>query len=216
MKTKIVLGAILAFVIFSAIVFVLYQQQEAQPLEEEYEPNLGELPFIDEADLKPVGAGSVLADCGTQATQYDKDFCWFFEAVEEFDADKCLNVEERPRRIDCIRAIARDFESEQTQQGFEDCNASFYQDIMGYLDCVDRLVPRMGDEKLAICDKHFSDDETQRYRCHAEIARELMDYSICEAIPPSKKNYRDNCFWIVDLENPLVDNETLEPPVFNT
>ncbi len=213
MRTKIVLGAILAFIVFSAIVFALYQQQEAQPIEEEYEPDLGELPFIDEANLDPVEPGSVLGKCGTQATAFDRDFCWFFEALDEADPDKCLEVEERPRRIDCIRAIARDFESEQTQQGFEDCNASYYEDIFGYLDCIDGLVPKMGKEKLAICNEYFENDETQRYRCHAEVARELLDYSICEAI--EKKNYRDNCIWIVDLENPLVDNETLEPPVFN-
>lgn len=216
MKTKIVLGAILAFIIFSAIVLVLYQQQESQPVEEGYEPDLGELPFIDESELQPVEPGSVLGTCGTQATQYDRDFCWFFEAVEEFDAEKCLNVEERPRRIDCIRAIARDFESEETEQALKDCNSSYYKDIMGYLGCVEGLAPQMREEKLAICNKYFAEDETQKYRCHAEVARELLDYTPCENIPLSKKNYRDNCFWIVDLENPLVDNETLVPPYLNS
>lgn len=212
MRTKLVLGAILAFIVFSAIVFTLYQQQEALRGEQEYEPDLGELPFVEESDITPVAQGSVLSECGSQENQYDKDFCWFFEAYEEMAPDKCLNVEERPRRIDCLRAIARDFESEETQQALDDCNAT-HTDFEGYYDCVEGLVPKMKNEKLSICNAYFSDDETQKYRCHAEVARELMDYSICEDIPESTQNYyRKNCFWIVDLENPLVDNSTLEWP----
>jgi len=170
MQQKIIIGAILAFIVFSAIVFVLYQQQEAEPvqangLDEIYEHSQS----FDEEDLVPVEQGSILSECGSQETQYKRDLCWLFEATEEVNGEKCLNIEERPVRIDCVRTVAVDTEGENQ-------------------------------EKLAVCNQYFSDDEPQRFMCHSTIAKEFLDYSICDAMPIQPNNYKEHCVSVVSGE----------------
>ncbi len=168
MQQKILFGIVLAFIAISAIVFVLYQQQESQPLVQDYEPDFDQLAFVEE-DLVPVEPGSILLQCGLQETQYKRDLCWLFEATAEVNAEKCTNIAERPVRIDCIRTVAVDTGGETA-------------------------------EKLAVCNAYLSDDEPQLYMCHSTVARDLLDYSICEAMPEKPNDYKAHCIWIVDSE----------------
>ena len=192
------IGAVIAVIIVFGLVFVLYQQQESMPKEEDFELDLGPVPTV-EVENTPVEPGSILNDCGTQENSYLADECWLFEAYSELDAEKCLNIGERPRRIDCIRAIARDFESEDLRESIGLCDSYFGESAEKALSCFENILPKMRSEKLAICNKFFADDEPQKFRCHAEVARELLDYSICDDM--QKQNYRDNCYFIVDFEN---------------
>lgn len=170
MQQKIAVGIILAFIVFSAVVFVLYQQQEAQPPPED---NLDEIfkssqSFVEE-DLVPVERGSILLECGTQESEGKRDLCWLFEATAEVNAAKCMNIVERPARIDCLRTVAVDTEGSIV-------------------------------EKLGVCDQYLSDDEPQRFMCHSTVAKEFLEYSICEAMPEQPNNYKAHCISIVDGE----------------
>jgi hypothetical protein len=209
MQQKIIVGAIVAVVVVSGIVFLLYEQQESQPLEQEYESSFGDTPF-DEEETIPIELGGVLDECGSQGSGYLRDLCWLFLAGEELDAGKCLNIVERPVRIDCIRGIARDFESEATTKALVDCgellspamdDEGLAADNLGeFYDCLDAIEPTLKADKLAICNRYLSDDEPQLYMCHSEIAVELLDYSICNAMPTSPNDYREHCTGIVDSE----------------
>jgi hypothetical protein len=209
MQSKIIVGAIVGLVVISGIVFLLYQQQESQPLEQEYEPSFGDTPF-DEEELKPIESGGVLDECGSQGTQYLRDLCWLFLAGDELDASKCLNIVERSARIDCIRGVAKAFESEATTKELEACaqllapaqdDEDLAADNLGrFYDCLDAIEPTLKEDKLAICNRYLADDEPQLYMCHSEIARELLDYSICDAMPTSPNNYMEHCIWILDSE----------------
>jgi len=199
MEQKTAIGVLIAIIVVCGIIFVLYQQQESQPLEEEYEPDFGPVPGVEIDYAAPV-PGSILDECGTQETQYKRDLCWRFEAYDEMNAEKCLNIEENSDRVICIRAIARDFQSEPVLEKEAVCDSYFTESSAKAFSCYEALLPEIRSEKLAICNQYFKDGEMQLYRCHAEVARELLDYSVCDAIP--KQAYKDNCYFIIDFENP--------------
>lgn len=210
MDWRIVAGAVAAFVVFSVLVFFLYQQQEAQPVEQEYEPSFGDTPFNEEELFAPE-PGSVLGECGSQETDYKRDLCWLFLAGDNLDAGQCMNISERPVRIDCIRAVAVDFESPETTEGLAACDAllevsegeeELAADNLGkFYGCLDAIWPRMRSEKLAVCDAYLSDDEPQLYMCYSEVASEFLDYGICDQMPAQPTNYAEHCTWIVDSES---------------
>ncbi len=203
---KIILIAILVFVVITVIVFVAYQIQESVPIEEEYVPEIDEFGFTEE-ELVPVEAGSILDECGSQDTPYARDLCWLYEAGDELNASKCLNIEERPMRINCIRAIAVAFQSEGTLAKIEACNALLLGiesenefdvfKIEKFYECLEPLEPQIRAEKTAICDEFFTDDKTQRYMCHATIAVELNDTVICDALPTQPTDFKQHCLSMV-------------------
>ena len=118
---KIIIIAILVFIVIVAIVFVAYQIQESVPIEEEYVPEIDEFGFTEE-ELIPVEEGSIFDECGTQNTSYARDLCWLYEAGDEFDASKCANIVDRPMRINCIRGVAVGFQSESILAKIDACN----------------------------------------------------------------------------------------------
>jgi len=162
-----IFAVVLAFIVFSTIVFVLYQQQESLVPDGDFGP-ASEDEIYDEEYYSPVVQGSILAECGTQETQYKRDMCWKFDAFDAMDPGFCLNIENYADRVICVRTIARG-----TQGG--------------------------KGEMLAVCNDYLSDDDFQRYRCQAEVAKELLDYSICDAMP---FDYKAICVSLVDAENP--------------
>ena len=166
MDRKIVIGAILAFVVISVIVFVMYQQQEDYVQEEDFGPE-EEADIHDGTYYEPVEQGSILDECGSQETQYKRDMCWKFEAFDYLDPERCLNIEENSDKIICLRTIARDTEGKGAM--------------------------------LAVCNQYLADDAFQKYRCHSEVAKELIDYTICDAMP---LEHQGICFNLVDAENP--------------
>ncbi len=175
MDQKIIVGAVLAVIAISAIIFVLYQQQEQQDPFQEYEPPFDDL-GVAEGNFNPTGPEQTLDECGTQDNQYDRDFCWKFEAFAELNASKCLNIEENSEKIICIRAIARD-------------------------------IGITVEDKVAICDAFLSNDEPQRYLCYTEVAREMVDYGVCESMPSAPNDYRQTCIEAVDLENTFPEED---------
>ena len=203
MQQRIVFGVIIAVIAISIIVFVLYQAQEAQPLVQDYPLEFEDLPPVEDY-YTPVEPGSILSECGQQETEYKRDLCWLFEAGKETDASKCLNIAERPRRIDCIRAVARDFESAETKQRIANCEARFstdtFEERKQLYACLDEMLPEMKQEKLAICNQFLADDQQQVYMCRSEIARDFIDYDICDAMPTQPIDYKEHCHFIVDME----------------
>ena len=198
MLQRIAIGAIVAFIAVSAIVFVLYQQQESQPLVQDHDPVLLDFP-VDEQPIAPE-QGSILLQCGTQETQYKRDLCWMFEASDGLDASKCLKIVERPVRIDCIRVVAKLFESPETSQQIAACEESFSEEIPSLFKCLEVLEPQIRAEKLSVCDSFLSDDVPQLYMCRSEVAKELFDKSICDAMPEQPTDYKAHCHWILDSE----------------
>ena len=192
----IAIGAVLAFVAFSAIVFVLYQQQQSQPLEQDYEKEFSDLGFVEE-ELTPVAGGSILQGCGALQTQAEKDICLALEAGNEQNAEKCLLISEKPAQIDCIRAVAVDFESDSTKEEMALCDEIPVEDYAAYLDCANPLLPQMTQEKLSVCNKYFAENETQKYLCHSTIARNLGDFAICDPMP---ENFKQGCTTMVQSE----------------
>lgn len=168
-----IFGAVLAFIIVSLIVFVLYQQQEALVPDSDFGP-VSEDEIYDEDYYAPVEQGSVLDECGSQETRYKRDLCWRFDAFEAMDPELCLNIEANADKIICIRTVAIDVGGGKR-------------------------------DMLAVCDKYIVGNEFQRYRCHSEVAKELIDYSICDAMP---LEYKGICVALVDSENPY--SETRE------
>lgn len=166
MDRKLLIGIALGFILISAIIFVLYQQQESVVPNDDFGPE-DEFEIYDDTYYAPVEQGSILDECGTQETQYKRDLCWRFEAFDTMNPALCLNIGEYSDRIICIRAIARDTEGKGAM--------------------------------LSVCDQYIKDDEAQRYRCHSEVAKELIDYGICDAMPEA---YREICLRLVDAENP--------------
>ncbi len=204
MEQKNIVYGVLAVAVACGLVFVLYQQQEAQPAEdyELGEEDLEESWYVD-ADPAPVEEGSILQPCGQQETSYKRDLCWRFEAFDYQDPERCLNIEYGPDRIICIRSIARDFVSLDIQEKLGECEETYSDDNPGYYACISPYDAQFKNDKLAICNEYFSENISQKYRCHAEVARELLDYDICYAI--SDQAGRENCVWIVDFENPGVE-----------
>ncbi|MFA4855717.1 MAG: hypothetical protein WC634_03975 [archaeon] len=196
MDKRIIAGAIIALIAIAAIVFVLYQQQEAQPLEQDYEPTYDNLGY-DEQALVPLEENSPLDECGTQTTSYMRDLCWLFKAGEEFDASKCLNIESRPTRIDCIRSIAAAYQSEALQAKLDACDALMQESMAPFYDCRDKLEPQVRAEKTAICDKYLQDDKTQLYMCHSTVAVGLNDTAICDALPTQPTDFKAHCLSMV-------------------
>lgn len=192
------IGAVLAVVVVFGGIFVLYQTQEPETGEDDFEVDFGPVPTVDVDYTTPVEPGSILNECGVQETQYKRDLCWRFESLDEANAEKCLNIVERPDRIICIRAIARDFESEAVKEDIARCDSYFSESIEKGFACYEPVLIKMKSEKLAVCNEFFDDDEVQRFRCHAEVARELLDYSICDAM--QVQAYKDNCYFILDFE----------------
>jgi len=203
---KIIIIAVLVFIIITAIVFVAYQIQESAPLEEEYVPEIDEFGFTEE-ELIPVEEGSILDDCGTQDTAYVRNLCWLYEAGDELDASKCANITDRPMRINCIRGIAVAFQTEETIAKIDACNLLLLDiesenefdvfKIEKFYECFEPLEPQIRAEKTAICDEFFTDDETQRYMCHATIAVELGDTVICDALPTQPTDFKQHCLSMV-------------------
>ena len=110
----------------------------------------------------PVEEGSILDSCGSQDTQYARDLCWLYEAGDELDASKCVNIEDRPMRINCIRSIAVAFQSESTSAKIVECNDLLLDiesendfdsfKIEKFYQCYEPLAPLIRSEKTAICD----------------------------------------------------------------
>jgi len=139
---KTIIGAAIAFIAIGIILFVLYQEQEALPLEEDYEPDLGPIPGVE------LGTGSgheapVIGNCPNLETQYDKDLCWSFQAGHEKDAELCNNIEGTSRKVICINAVARELlDTEICAQGFPENQDRFYacltqiaRDALDYAAC---------------------------------------------------------------------------------
>lgn len=193
----IAVGAVLAFVAFSAIVFVLYQQQQQnQPLEEDYQKEFSDLEFVPD-ELAPVAGDSILHGCGALETQTEKDICLGLEATNNQNADECLLISERPARIDCLRAVAVDFESDSMKEKIALCNEIPVEEYTAYFDCIYALEGQMKQEKLSVCNKYFADDETQKFMCQSEIARYLVDFTICDPMP---ENFKAHCIQMVESE----------------
>jgi len=199
MDQKLAVGLVIAFVAISAIVFVLYQQQEGGPKEIDYEPDFDELDLLQESDV-PVGQDSILEECGSQETQYKRDLCWQFEAFNSQDAGKCINIEASVEEGNCIRAVAKNFLSEQNRLAIESCQASFPSEFEKFYECLDRIYPSVKQDKLGICNSRFSGQPIWLYRCHMDVASELLDQDICTAIPAQYQNYRQMCFNAVESE----------------
>ena len=203
---KIIIIAVLVFIVIAAIVFVAYQIQESALVEEEYVPEIDEFGFTEE-ELVPVEEGSILDDCGTQDTPYARDLCWLYEAGDELDASKCANITDKPMRINCIRGIAVVFQTEETIAKIDACNLLLLDiesenefdafKIEKFYKCLGSLEPQIRAEKTAICDEFFTADETQRYMCHATIAVELDDTVICDALPTQPTNFKQHCLSMV-------------------
>ncbi len=203
---KIIIIAVLVFIALAAIVFVLYQAQEAAPAEIEYVPSINEFGFTGE-ELITVEEGSILDECGTQDTQYVRDLCWLYEAGDELDASNCMNIEERLMRINCIRAVASVFQTEETFAKIELCNEILLDieseneldpfKVTKFYECFEPLHPQIRAEKIAICDTFLEDDETQRYMCHATVAVELEDEEICNTLPTQPTDFKQHCLSMV-------------------
>jgi hypothetical protein len=196
MDNRIIAIAIIAFIAIAAIVFVLYQQQESRPLEQDYEPSTPGL-GPDAAGLVPVEPGSVLDACGSQETSYMRDMCWLFEAGYDFEASKCLNIGDRPARIDCIRSVAIGYQSEAVQAKLDACDALMQTSMDSFYNCLDRAWPEARAEKLAICNEFFPDDETQKWMCHSTVAVEMNDTEICDAMPLQPTDFKAHCLSMV-------------------
>jgi hypothetical protein len=196
MDKRIIAVAIIALIAIAAIVFVLYQQQEAQPLEQDYAPDYNNLGY-DTQDLVPLEENSILDECGTQTTSYMRDLCWLFEAGDEFDASKCLNIESRPAKIDCIREIAATYQSMALQAKLDACDVLKQESMARFYVCIENLEPLVRAEKTAICDKYLADDTTQRYMCHSTVAVELNDTAICDALPTQPTDFKAHCLSMV-------------------
>ncbi len=203
---KIIIIAVLVFIVIAAIVFVAYQFQESVPIEEEYVPDIDEFGFTED-ELVSVEEGSILDDCGTQDTLYARDLCWLYEAGDELDASKCANIEDRPMRINCIRGIAVAFQTEETIAKMVVCNELLLDiesenelddfKIQKFYECYEPLESQIRAEKTAICDEFFTDDEVQRYMCHATIAVELEDTAICDTLPIQPTDFKQHCLSMV-------------------
>lgn len=103
--------AVLVLVIFiaaGAAVFLLYAQQQSQPIEEEPDLDLGDMPTVEEG-VGTVDAehAPVIGNCPNVQGQQSRDLCWMMQGLEEEDLDACRQVEDNSRRIVCIRGIAR-------------------------------------------------------------------------------------------------------------
>ncbi len=197
MGSKILVGAVLGFILISVAVYVLYQQQEAQPQEQDYETEFSDLPPPEDDYVAPQ-PGSILQECGQQETQHSRDMCWLYEAADELDASKCLNIESRPTRISCIRGLAVGYESDATYEKEMACGERYADDLGQFFDCIDALIPTLRQEKLSICDQFLADDQTQMYLCKTDVAKELVDYSICETMPT---NFKESCMHVVSTED---------------
>jgi len=192
----IAIGAVLAFVAFSAIVFALYQQQQSQPLEQDYAKEFSDLEFVEE-ELTPVAADSIMQGCGSLETQAEKDICLALEASNSQNPDECLLISEKPAQIDCIRAVAVDFESDSTKEKIAECENIPVEDYTAFADCMDALQGQMKQEKLSVCNKYFAENETQKFLCHSTIARNLGDFAICDPMP---ENFKQGCIRMVQSE----------------
>lgn len=196
MDKRIIAAAIIALIAIAAIVFALYRQQEAQPPEQDYKQDYNDLGY-EEQGLVPLEENSLLEECGTQTTGYMRDLCWLFKAGDGLDASKCLNIESRPTRIDCIRSIASNYQSEELQAKIDACDSLLQESMAPFYICIENLEPRVRSEKTAICDKYLADDATQRYLCHSTVAVELNDTAICDALPTQPTDFKAHCLSMV-------------------
>lgn len=195
-KKNLAIGIALAFVAFSAIAFVLYQQQQNQPLEQDYKKEFSDIDFT-EGELSPVSEDSILHGCGALQTLAEKDLCLALESTSEQNADKCTLISERPARIDCIRAVAVDYESDSIKEKLAYCEEISVMEYNSFVECMDALQSQMLQEKLAICNKYFSNDTTQKYMCQSVIARNLGNISVCD---PMLEPYKQHCINMVQSE----------------
>lgn len=108
MQQKLLLGAVIAFIAIGVITFALYQQQEAQPLEEEYKPDFGEIPTVEQGTGLTTGQAPVHGNCPNIVDSYYQDLCWKWQALAELDLSLCHNIGELAPRVDCIEGIARE------------------------------------------------------------------------------------------------------------
>jgi len=197
MEQKYVLAAVLILIVAAGAIFVLYQQQEDQPQVQDYPYEFEDLP-PDETDYVTPEPGSILQGCGSQETQYGKDMCWLFEASEELNAEKCKNIAEEPTKIDCIRGVAIDYMSNSSRSKALQCEESYSDNLTQLFHCLDSMLPVLTVEKLGICNQFLLGNETQLYLCKTGVAKELVDYTICETMPT---NFKENCIHQVSTED---------------
>jgi len=155
-----IIAIAVVFIAAGLAFYLVYMQQQSQPIEQEPELDLGDIPTVEEG----VGSGALAPNAGTcpnQATQYDKDLCWLWQAADEKDFVLCDNIQEKPLRINCIEGIARDTVNDK------------------------------------ICGQKFSDNEILLYDCITQVARENLDYSLCDKMP---EFYKEKCTDILRLE----------------
>ncbi len=159
MLRNIVLGAAVAFVVAGLAFFYLYQEQESQPLEVEFEPDLGGIPTVVVTDSgNPVPSPG---NCDNLPSQYEKNLCWGFQAGLEQNVRLCDNIvpETRPNntvdesdKVVCIEAVAREL-----------------------------LDP-------SICEQEFIGNTDRRYHCLTQIARDEGEYDLCNRMPQPYKD----------------------------
>jgi len=155
-----IIAIAVVFIAAGLAFYLVYMQQQAQPVEQEPELDLGEIPTVEEG----VGSGALAPNAGTcpnQATQYDKDLCWLWQATDERNADLCDNIQARVVISNCVDGIARTLADTE------------------------------------ICGRKFPNDDYLRYHCIIQVARENLDYSLCDQMPPG---YKTMCVTNLEME----------------
>ena len=168
MDQKLIFGVVIAFIVIGIVSFALYQQQQSQPIEEEYEPDFGFSPTVEEGMASTGSGDEPWGDCSSLSTQGSRDLCWSFLAGDEQNVRLCDNIVEVSRKVICIEAVA-----------------------IVLLD-------------ESICEQEWPDNLDRRYRCVRNVARENLDYSLCDSMP---QIYKDKCIVALEAEDPTVLQE---------
>lgn len=152
MQHKILTGLIV-FVAIGLVFFFLYGQQQSQPIEEEFEPDLGPIPGV---VVEPGNLAPTAGNCPNQPTQEDRDLCWMWQAGEEKNVRLCDNIVGETGaggvKVDSKKII-----------------------------CIEAVAIELADE--GICRQEFANNNDRLYHCIAVVAANKLDYSLCESMP---------------------------------
>ncbi|MCX6798537.1 MAG: hypothetical protein NTW59_00355 [Candidatus Diapherotrites archaeon] len=132
-----IIALVIVFAITGIAFYLLYTQQQAQPMEEEPVIDLGDTPFAEEgayaSDTAPI-AGT----CNQQPTQLDHDLCWLYQAADEGNVDLCSNIDDNSTKITCIAGIAVDTTNKNI------CGRLNYNEALFYW-CITGIAKDMGE-----------------------------------------------------------------------
>jgi hypothetical protein len=156
MQHKIVI-ALIVFIAIGLAFFFLYGQQQSQPVEGDFEPDLGPVPGV---VVEPGNLAPTSGNCASQATQEDKDLCWSWQAGDEKNVRLCDNIKGEPGAGGTINESKK-------------------------VICIEAVAIELLDE--GICKQELNENNDWMYDCITVVAREKMDDGLCNAMPSPYK-----------------------------